>query len=100
VVSNEKVLNYTVLDLNKNYNFYIKFVFIRVYKKNLRYFEKWIEPLSLFNLAIGSATIIPKHFESGPTRARPAHEPYWTDVGRYLEARQFFWLEPDPKCCF
>jgi hypothetical protein len=37
----------------------------------------------------------------GPRRARPAHKPYWMGVGRDLEAREkFFWLEPDPKCCF
>jgi hypothetical protein len=50
---------------------------------------------------------IAEHFElgptrpAGPTRARPAHEPYWTGMGRDLEAREnFFWPEPDPKCCF
>jgi hypothetical protein len=33
--------------------------------------------------------------------ARPAHRPYWTGVGRDLEAHgKFFWTEPDPKCCF
>jgi hypothetical protein len=45
--------------------------------------------------------IIPEHFEPGPgpARARSAHEPYWTGVGRDLEARDFFLPEPDPKCC-
>jgi hypothetical protein len=44
-----------------------------------------------------------EHFEPGPgpARARPAHEPYWTGVGRDLEAREnFFWPKPGPKCCF
>jgi hypothetical protein len=37
----------------------------------------------------------------GPARVRPAHEPYWTGVGRDLEAREkFFWPEPGMKCCF
>jgi hypothetical protein len=36
-----------------------------------------------------------------PASARPAHEPYWTGVGRDLKAREiFFWPEPGPKCCF
>jgi hypothetical protein len=45
---------------------------------------------------------IPKHFEpgpqarpgTGPARARPAHEPYWT------AREKFVWPEPDPKCYF
>jgi hypothetical protein len=44
------------------------------------------------------SNIIPEHFEPGPARwpnpsparARPAHEPYWTGVGKDLEAREFF----------
>jgi hypothetical protein len=45
--------------------------------------------------------LIPKHFEPGPTRpagparARPAHESYWTGVGRDLEAREIF-FGPSP----
>jgi hypothetical protein len=36
-----------------------------------------------------------------PARARPAHELYWTGVGRDLEAREKnFWPESGPKCCF
>jgi hypothetical protein len=31
----------------------------------------------------------------GPARARPAHEPYWTGVGRDLEARKIF-FGPSP----
>jgi hypothetical protein len=52
------------------------------------------------------AVVIPEHFDpgpawpAGPARTRPAHEPYWTGVGRDLEARDFFWPEPGPKCCF
>jgi hypothetical protein len=42
------------------------------------------------------AVVIPEHFDpgpawpAGPARTRPAHEPYWTGVGRDLEARDFF----------
>jgi hypothetical protein len=35
-----------------------------------------------------TAQNIPEHFYPVPTR--PAHEPYWTGVGRDLEAREFF----------
>jgi hypothetical protein len=34
------------------------------------------------------------------TRDRSAHELYYAGVGRDLEAREFFWAEPDLKCCF
>jgi hypothetical protein len=37
----------------------------------------------------------------GPARTRPAHESYWTGMGRDFEAREKeSWLEPGPKCCF
>ena len=35
MVSNEKVINYKVVDLIEIYNFDIKFVFIRLYLKKL-----------------------------------------------------------------
>jgi hypothetical protein len=48
----------------------------------------------IFSAQLPYLALIPEHFE-------PAHEPYWTGVGRDLEAREnFFWLEPSPKCCF
>jgi hypothetical protein len=35
MISNEKKLNYKVVNLDENYNFDVKFIFIRVYKKKL-----------------------------------------------------------------
>jgi hypothetical protein len=62
----------------------------------------WVESrreLLLPPLPAASGGSIPEHFEHGPTR--PAHEPYWTGVGRDLEACKFFFLpEPGLKCCF
>jgi hypothetical protein len=56
---------------------------------------------SPLHLSTTPPPIIPKHFEPSPARARPAHEPYWTGVGRDLEARENIFLpEPGPKCCF
>jgi hypothetical protein len=44
--------------------------------------------------------VIPEHFEPGPARARPAHEPYWPGVGRDLEAREFFLSRARPEMLF
>jgi hypothetical protein len=47
------------------------------------------------------AVVIPEHFDpgpawpAGPARTRPAHEPYWTGVGRDLEAATNF-FGPSP----
>jgi hypothetical protein len=35
-----------------------------------------------------------------PARARPAHEPYWTGVGRDLEAHEFFLAQARPEMLF
>jgi hypothetical protein len=51
---------------------------------------------------------IPEHFKpgrpAGPARARPAgparHEPYWTGVGRDLEAREIFLARARPEMLF
>jgi hypothetical protein len=58
----------------------------------------WLSGEVLAFLNIG----IPEHFGPGPgsARARPTHEPYWTVMGRDLEARDFFWPEPDRNAVF
>jgi hypothetical protein len=50
--------------------------------------------LARFGKALRLA-IIPEHLEPSPARVRPAHEPYWTGVGRDLEAREIF-FSPGP----
>jgi hypothetical protein len=66
---------------------FLKIVVTFVGKMLLQHFLKNVDKQML---------AIPEHFEPGPTR--PAHEPYWTGMGRDLEAREiFFWPEPGPK---
>jgi hypothetical protein len=40
MILNEKILNYKIVYLDENYNFYIKFIFIRVQTKILQFFER------------------------------------------------------------
>jgi hypothetical protein len=39
MISNEKTLNYKVVDLVESYNFHIKFTFIRVQTKNYKFLK-------------------------------------------------------------
>jgi hypothetical protein len=41
MILNENSLKYKVVDLDEIYNFHIKFIFIRVYKKKLRFYLRW-----------------------------------------------------------
>jgi transposase len=40
MTSNEKTLNYKIIDLVESYNFHIKFTSIRVHAKKLQFFER------------------------------------------------------------
>jgi hypothetical protein len=40
MTSNEKTLNYKIVDLVEIYNFHIKFTSIRVHTKKLQFFER------------------------------------------------------------
>jgi hypothetical protein len=44
MTSNEKILNYKVVDIVESYNFHIKFTFIRVQTKKLQFFENRLDP--------------------------------------------------------
>jgi hypothetical protein len=44
MTSNEKTLNYKVVDLVESYNFHIKFTSIRVQTKTLQIFENRLDP--------------------------------------------------------
>jgi hypothetical protein len=44
MTSNRKTSNYKIVDLVKNYNFHIKFTYIRVQTKKLKIFENRLHP--------------------------------------------------------
>jgi hypothetical protein len=55
MTSNEKSLNYKVIDLVESYNFYINFIFIRVHTKNYD-FLKELNPTA-YHTAFADATL-------------------------------------------
>jgi hypothetical protein len=60
----------------------------------------------MMNITPNGPRTIPEHFEPGPARpaglarARPAHEPYWTGMGRDHEACEFFLARAWPEMLF
>jgi hypothetical protein len=50
---NLKGLNYKVVDLGKSYKFRVKFIFIRVYKKTLRFFENILTLTAMVTAVVG-----------------------------------------------
>jgi hypothetical protein len=56
MISNEKKLNYKVIDLDENYNFHKKFTLIWDHTKKLRFFKmKWL--ISPCGMTIGGANV-------------------------------------------
>jgi hypothetical protein len=47
MTSDGKTLNYKVVDLVESYNFYIKFISIRVQTKKLQFFENRVDPTAV-----------------------------------------------------
>jgi hypothetical protein len=67
----------------------------------IRLIQKNHASIILMHIVIVCILSIPEHFEPGPlARPRPdlrqaRHDPYWTGVGRDLEAREIF-FGPSP----
>jgi hypothetical protein len=47
MTSNEKSLNYKVIDLVRSYNFHINFISIRAHTKKLQFFENELNPTTI-----------------------------------------------------
>jgi hypothetical protein len=86
MTSNEKGLNYKVVDLVESYNFHINFILIRVHTKKLCFLEKLCllprgVTVATANWNGGKSATVPPTAVPGGDRSLP---PFTTTVGGYF----------------